>query len=357
VWELASPGNSYAFTCKLGEGPLGSMNLWLRNPDLSLITANGDYWRDSRWGGTGIHGPLAGNNWTDPTPGWVFNENGQNAHWPEFALLPYVTTGRRYYRDNLARMAWALWANIWPSQSTQYGQQETMNARGLTPPTLKATSGVAWQAQGRGAAWSLRSVVMAASWLDDGSAEKSWASSVTNLTLTEMARWAASPMTNGSLPGWDGHWGDPGFTPSGYFVVVNYWLNYQAWAIEYASDQGFTQANAWRDSVAAYSNRLITSGNNDPAGSNWFPQSGACPEDHPVGLGHSDGQHIHADTFYTTLTEVGNACVATGFASGFNTSTFRSDGYVMALIGLRHGTDPNAQAALTALQGGVTGLP
>lgn len=213
----------------LAHGDLaGSWPVHLRQADGRLLSIDErpDFWLDGRAepgnrpaGDLGATGPLV----------------PDNAHQPSLAYIPYLTTGDRYYADEMA--FWANYVLLSTFQDAYY------NTRG-------GAQGLLYENQVRGIAWGLRNLVDAAAYLPDADPLKGYFAEKVQNNLAWLDAYAAS-QTNPLGILWEYKRSenvDPSFSSQAWIALWE--QNYLAWAIDHANKQGFAGGLLHRDRIA-----------------------------------------------------------------------------------------------------------
>jgi hypothetical protein len=196
-----------------------------------------------------------------------------NAHQPSLAYVPYLLTGDRYYAEEMA-----FWAN--------YSMLRTYNGDGV-----RSSQGILKYNEVQAFGWALRNIVDAAAYYPDASPMKAYLSEKLTNNLAWLDAYANSqdPATNPFTVLWVGQ------RQEGPQYRALWEDNYLAYAIDRASQQGFTGGLAHRDAIAKFQLRLFTS---EPA----YPRQQAAPNVVGVGTPSSGGF-----VFHRTMTAIWNA--------------------------------------------------
>jgi hypothetical protein len=199
-----------------------------------------------------------------------------NAHVPSLAYAPYLSTGDRYYADEMKY--WADFALI--KTSPLEGRN---GSAGLLGPGNEV----------RGFGWTLRNLADAAAYLPDSDPMKGYFAQKVENNLQWLDTWAqqntgplgvawirpSSTMFEGDpqhLQVWDKSWMD----------------DYLAWAVGHANQAGFQGGDLWMNEMLRFDVSLF----NSPG---WNPANG-CPYVLALGANNPNG----TVTYYTTLSQV-----------------------------------------------------
>lgn len=161
------------------------------------------------------------------------------AHQPSLAYVPYLATGDRYYADEMA-----FWANYvllatWPGGRT------------------RRQDGNIFGNEVRGIAWGLRNLVDAATYIPDADPWKKYFTQKVVANLEFADRYATSHKTPlGTY--FDGNSWEPDF-PNVWTIDRPWQLNYLAWSLAHAQDQGFVPGGKLRDGLLAFQVKLFSS--------------------------------------------------------------------------------------------------
>lgn len=193
-----------------------------------------------------------------------------NSHMPSLAYIPYLTTGDRYYADEMA-----YWANehllITPLRDSQ----------GL----LSAYNEI------RGMGWTLRNLADAAAYLPTADPVRIYLAQKLQNNLNWFDNYAANH--NNPLGTVFEDYRPENTHQAGSPMYIALWeQSYLAWALDHATLQGFQGGTGVRDKVVAFQNKLFNSGSA-------FPRQDAAPYVIPVATWNSNGSM----TPYTTISQ------------------------------------------------------
>lgn len=257
----------------LKQGDLaGAWPVHLRDTDGTLITLDErpDFWFDGR--GPSGNKPLGALSETGPLI-------PDNAHQPSLAYVPYLTTGDRYYADEMA-----FWAN-YVLQMTWFAVRN--GAEGLL---YRDATGQGNQV--RGIAWGLRNMVDCAAYLPDASPYKSYFIQKVQNNLDHFDDYASnydSPL--GTVL-------EAGVFNSSNLLFTTLWQNdYVGWAIDHAQDQGFEGGSVLRNKIAAFVLKLFTS---FPE----YPREYGAPMKNSVAVGTATSRSPSTWNYWGTIGEV-----------------------------------------------------
>lgn len=295
----ASGPATKAYMLAMGE-QAGAWPMHIREADGTLVSIDAKpyFWLDTRCetyldpaphvatcpqGNMRARGPLA------PEP---------NNHQPSIGFASYLVTGDRFFLDEMR-----FWANYtligtyedaysnhrgggWTGGSPGEGTYLYPGSRGLLFDFSFPAPGFSGN-EVRGIAWGLRTLADAAAWLPDADALKPYFTEKVANNLAYMDAYAAAHTTPLGT-----YFDSPDFSYT-VWSIFRYWQNnYVAWAIDRASQHGFTGGLTLRDKLARLTLKLFTS---DPE----YPQTEGAPYELVIGA-WSGG----APTYYTSLGDV-----------------------------------------------------
>ncbi len=244
----------------LRQGELaGSWPVHVRNPDLSLVRLDErpNYWMDPRSepenkprGGSGMKQGLG-------------ELRPDNNHQPSLAYVPYLTTGDRFFADEMAFWANYVVLSTWPGTR----KQDRGGGEGLIEKHNDT----------RGFAWGLRNLVDCAAYLPDASPYSEYFGRIVTNNLAFLDRYAAShqPPLGTVFEG--------KFKDSTNNVYISTWQReYLAWSIDHANAQGFRGGLAVRDRIVRFTLDMFLSPD--------YPREFGAPmvNVHPVGVRSGD---------------------------------------------------------------------
>jgi hypothetical protein len=219
----------------------GSWGIHVRNADGSMPTIDapgkGYYWLDPRWRdpgnmSAGFTGPL----------GHLEHraEQGDNAHQPSLAFVPYLVTGDRFFADEVA-----YWANF------------CLIGSFASDDNRKGPQGLLIGNEVRGIGWALRNLGDAAAYLPDASPMKAYLAAKvwTNLTyLDKLAATYQSGPVQTLFPNRRPEDGMPQYQP---YMWISVWeQSYLAWAVDRVMEHGPVGAYNFASAGGTMRNRI-----------------------------------------------------------------------------------------------------
>lgn len=285
----------------------GSWPVHVRELDGQMVSIDlrPNYWLDPR----APEGDRpAGNLWDRNLYDWSTGRGmtPDNAHQPSLAYIPYLTTGDRYYADEMAFWANYVLLSTW--------QDVFYNAR-------NGSAGILESNQIRGIGWGLRNITDAAAYLPDSDPMKAHFTQKVMNNLAWLDNYANQHQTPlGSM--WENRRLENFWDGFNHKTWLGLWeQNYLAWAIDHANKQGFEGGLIHRDRIAQFQLGLFR----NPA-----TRDGAAPYLVPVGDQTPAGSQI--TEFYTDPSQLyAGPCQFQGY--------YGVDARLMLLVGLENGWD------------------
>jgi hypothetical protein len=219
----------------------GSWGIHVRNPDGSLPTldtpGHGYYWLDPRWRDPGNRS--AG--FTGPQGNLEHRaEQGDLAHQPSLAYVPYLITGDRFYADEMA-----FWANF------------CLIGSFASDDNRKGPQGLLIGNEVRGIGWGLRNLGDAAAYLPDRLALKGYLASKLWNNLRSLDQYAAGFNSGPVQTLFPGRRPEDGTAPYESYLWISLWeQSYLAWAVDHVMQHGRVASFNLADAGGGIRNRI-----------------------------------------------------------------------------------------------------